>query len=68
MLAEGLGQKLLKKYVRVRVFVVSDIFIISLTFVRISNCSHGTVGTTTGFWSEMYGLEYQTLPTFFQVY
>ena len=38
---------------------------ISLTFVRISNCSHGIVGRTTGFRSRNYGVESQALPTFF---
>ena len=38
---------------------------ISLTFVRISNCSHGTVGRTTGFRSGRYGFESQPLHTCF---
>ena len=37
---------------------------ISLTFVRNSNRSHGTVGRTTGFWSGRYGFESQPSPTF----
>ena len=40
----------LQQQIRVRVSVVPNIFMISLTFFRNSNGSHGTVGTTTGFW------------------
>ena len=38
---------------------------ISLTFVRSSNGSHGAVGRTTGFWSARYGFESPNLPKFF---
>ena len=38
---------------------------ISLTFVRNSIASHGTVCKTTGFWSGRYGFESQPLQTFF---
>ena len=41
---------------------------ISLTFVRNSNGSHGTVGRTTGFWSGRYRSESQPLPTFLKYY
>ena len=37
---------------------------ISLTFVRSSNGSHGTVGRTTVVWSGSYGFESQPSPTF----
>ena len=54
----------LQQKVRVRVSVVPNIFMISLTFVRNSNGSHGTVGRTTRFWSGRYGFESQPSPTF----
>ena len=38
---------------------------ISLTLVKNSNCSHGTVGKKTGFWSGRYGFEPRPLLTFF---
>ena len=41
-----------------------NIFMNSLTFVRNSNDSHGTVGRTTGFRSGGYGFESQPLPPF----
>ena len=34
---------------------------------QFSNCSHGTVGRTTGLRSGRYGFEYQPLPTFFNL-
>ena len=37
--------------------LVPNVVIISLTFIRICNGSHGTVGRTTGFWSCRYGFE-----------
>ena len=37
---------------------------ISLTFVRTANGSHGIVGRTTGFWNAWYGFELQHLPIF----
>ena len=40
---------------------------ISLTFIRNSDGSHGTVGRITGFWSGRYGFETQTLPTFYNL-
>ena len=55
---------ILQQKVRVRVSVVPNIFMISLTFVRNSNGSHGTVGRTTGFWSGRYGFESQPSHTF----
>ena len=33
-------------------------------FVRISNCSHGTVGKSTGLWGDRYWFESLSLPTF----
>ena len=54
----------LQQKVRVRVSVVANIFMISLTFVRSSNGSHGTVGRTTLVWSGRYGFESQPSPTF----
>ena len=38
---------------------------ITLTIVRVSNCSHGTVRRTTEFWSGRYGFESQPLRTCF---
>ena len=49
--AVRLGQKILKQYVRVRISLGSYNLVISLTFARNSNGSHGTVGKTAGFWS-----------------
>ena len=54
----------LKQWVWVWVSVVPNIFMISLTFVRYSNGSHGIVVRTTGFWSCSSGFEFQPLPTF----
>ena len=42
-----------------------NFFMILLTFARNSNCSHGTVGRTTGFRSARYGFESQPLPPLF---
>ena len=42
-----------------------NFLMILLTFARNSNCSHGTVGRTTGFWSARYGFESQPLPPLF---
>ena len=42
-------------------------FYVSLTFVRNSNGSRGTVGRTTGFWSARYGFESQPSPTFLTI-
>ena len=54
----------LQQQVRVRVSVAPNIFMISLTFFRNSNGSHGTVGRTTGFWSGRYVFESQPSPAF----
>ena len=54
----------LQQKVQVRVSVAPKIFMISLTFVRSSNGSHGTVGRTTVVWSGRYGFESQPSPTF----
>ena len=43
------------------------VFMVSLTFGRYSNCYLFTVGLTTGFWSDRYGLESQPSPTFFSL-
>ena len=50
-----------------RVSVVPNILMISLTFVRNSSGSHGTVCKTTGFWNGRYGFESQPLLTFFNL-
>ena len=41
---------------------------ISLTFFKISNCSHSILGRTKGFWSGRYGFKSQHLPLDFQLY
>ena len=50
--------------VRVWVSVLPNIFMISLTFIRNSSGSLGTVGGTRGFWSGSYGFKSQPLPPF----
>ena len=43
-------------------------FSTSLTFVRISNCSHGTLGRRTGFRNGGYRFDSQPLPIFFNFF
>ena len=47
-----------------RVSVVPNLFMISLTCVKVSNGSYGRMVRTTGFWCGKYGFESQPSSTF----